>query len=246
MRSGSYLLVAVSLLATVAACNKVADPVVTEFEPSSTLARVRVVNATNTTFDMSANGTEWIGHNLNIRHGVSRCFEVAPGSAPVVRDSATKTSVTGLPTTFEAGKSYALLIYQTSTSATAPHSYLAWETDSYIPPTDSGGLRFLNASPNAGTGVDVYLNIPNSTAVPPMNAANRVATNVPLSTATNYLNLPSDVTYQVRITRTGSTTSANTLIDGTTWVLAGESSTYILGIPSLTSTAFRSAAIGGC
>jgi hypothetical protein len=244
MRSGTKLLVAFSLAASVAACSKEASTVITEFTPSSTLARVRVLNTTNTTLEMSSPAGEWAGINRNIRHGVSRCFELAPSTAPLVRDSATQTELTGLPTNFEAGKSYALLIYRPTTTATT-YSYLSWETDSYIPPVDSGGFRVLNASPNAG-GVDVYVNIPNAAAVPAMTAANRVATNVPLATAMNYLNLRGGTSYQVRITRTGSTTTANTLIDGTATVIEGESMTYVLGIPAVGATAHRSFTAGGC
>ena len=246
MRSGIRVLAAVSFLAAAAACDNDPSTTITEFVPSASLARVRVLNTTNTTLQMSSPAGEWAGVNSRVTHGNSRCFDLAANTAPLVRDSATLTELTGLPTAFEAGKSYAVLIYRPTTTATS-FSYLSWETDSYTPPaTDSAGLRFVNASPNAGN-VDVYLNIPNAASIPPMTAANRVAQNVPLATLTNYLPVKGNVSYQVRVTRTGSTTTANTLIDATTTVMPGESASFVLGIPSVTAaTTFRSFTAGGC
>jgi hypothetical protein len=246
MRSGSHLIVAVSLAAAVAACSNEPDITITEFQPNAALSRVRVVNLTNTTLEFSSPAGEYAGVNRNIRFAGSRCFELQPNTAPLVRDSATQTELTGLPTTFEAGKPYSLVIYRPTTTATT-YSFASWEADTYVPPTaDSAGMRFMHLG-TGQAGVDVYLNIPNSASPPALTAANRVATNLAFGAVTNFRPVKGNVSYQIRVTRTGSTTSANILRDETFTVQPGESGTYILGMPSVTAaTTFRSTSVGGC
>ena len=246
MRSGTYLFAAVSLVAAVAACSKEPGVTVTEFVPSATMARVRVLNATNTTLELSTPAGEWAGINKNIRFGVSRCFELEPNTAPLVRDSLSQTLFTGIPSAFEAGKTYSLIIYSTTAAPAAPtYAYTALEQNTFVPPTpDSAGIRFLHVGAGQ-SNVDIYMNIPNAAAVPPLTAANRIAQNVPFASVTNYFPIKGNVNYQVRITRPGITNA--TLIDQTYQAVMGESNTALLGMPSATATTtFRQSTAGGC
>jgi hypothetical protein len=246
MRSRSHLFVAVSLIAALAACSKDPAIVTTPYEPSATLARVRILNTTNTTLEYSSPDAEWAGINKNIRFGVSRCIELAPNTAPLVRDSATQTALTGLPTTFEAGKTYSLIIYSTTAAPAAPtYAFTSLEQNAYVPPSaDSGGIRFAHLGAGQAL-VDVYMNIPNAAAVPPLTAANRIAQNVPFASVTNFFPVKGNVNYQVRITRNGITNA--TLVDQSYQAVMGESSTVVLGMGTVAApTTLRQSTAGGC
>jgi hypothetical protein len=250
MRIG-FRVLALAAFATVTACGKEGAETFNPITPNLSKVRVRVINATNTNLDFAIPTGDFIGHNTNVSHGNSRCLEIDPGQTIRIQQFLTKAPLADPPTTtFKAGEVHAILVYNPTTTATN-FAYMTWLADAQnTPPADSGGLRIVNANPgsptSAGGAVDLYLNLPAS-PTPALTAAIRKATNVPVGSASAYFPVPGRVSYQVRVTRTGSTTTANTIITTTATVLETENTTLVLGIPSIVApTTHRIFSTGGC
>jgi hypothetical protein len=249
MRIG-FRILALAAVAALTACGEERAGTITEYVPDPTMVRVRVINATNTNIDFAAPTGDFIGHNTNVSHSNSRCIEMAPGGAVRIRDFPTKTAYAPPPTTtFEAGKSYSLLVYN-PTSAANTVAYLTWQNEGQnTPPADSAGLAIVNvnsANTTSSGQLDVYIN-PNVDPAPALALANRKVIALPVGGMTPYFTVGGGTSTHLRLTRTGSTTSGNTLLNSTHTPLAGQNTVWVFGIPSLTAaTTQRSFTTGGC
>src|SRR5688572_16327071 len=104
MRIG-FRVLALPPFPTLPACGKEGAETFNPITPNLSKVRVRVINATNTNMDFARPTGDFIGHNTNVSHGNSRCFEIDPGQTLRVREFLTKAPLADPPTAaFQAGE----------------------------------------------------------------------------------------------------------------------------------------------
>lgn len=199
-------------------------------------ARVRIANATATSFDVASNGVVVAG-NAAIGFGLaSNCTPtnaLTPGLA--VRIAGTSTTVPGLATSYQSGVSYTVVAYPNAVGTTQ----FATVADLFTPLSGQSGLRVFNAGAT-GTSYDVYVTDPGA----PLAAAASTFNNVTAGAFTTFANVTAGTQQQMRVTDAGTKTL---LLDiGSTVLIAGQSATLVIAPPAAGSTTLRSFFVTSC
>jgi hypothetical protein len=199
-------------------------------------ARVRIANATATSFDVVAGGVVSAG-NAGIAFGQSSNCTPTNALAPdlSVRVAGTLTPVPGLATSYQSGVRYTVIAYSNAIGTTQ----FATVADLFTPLAGQSALRVFNAGAT-GTSYDVYVTDPGES----LAAAAPTFNNVTGATFTTFANVSGGTQKQMRITNAGSKTL---LLDaGSTPLVAGQSATLVIAPPVAGSSTLRSFLVTGC
>ena len=201
-----------------------------------TSARVRIANATATSFDVASKGVVVAG-NAAITFGMSSNCTPTNALAPdlSVRVAGTLTPVPGLATSYQSGVSYTVIAYPNAVGTTL----FATISDAFAPVAGQSALRVFNAG-LPGTSYDVYVTDPGE----PLAAAAPTFSAVAGGTFTNFSNVSSGALRQLRITNANS--KAVLLDLGSTALTAGQSVTLVIAPPLVGTTTLRSFFVTGC
>jgi hypothetical protein len=199
-------------------------------------ARVRIANATATSFDVASNGVVFAG-NAGIGFGLSsNCTPtnaLTPGLS--VRVAGTLTPVPGLATSYQSGVSYTVIAYSNAVGTTQ----FATAADLFTPLAGQSALRVFNAGAT-GTSYDVYVTDPGES----LAAAAPTFNNVTGGTFTTFANVSAGTLRQMRITNAGFKTL---LLDiGSTALIAGQNLTLVIAPPAAGASTLRSFFVTGC
>lgn len=251
MRIASHALSVVLMAAALAACADLNKETTNLIEPDPLKARIRVFNATNTNVNFAANGAAATALNTNRPYGGTACFVVDPATPglSIVQNVSGADIPLPTSTTFEAGKSYMIVLYNPTTTTTN-FGYAIWDVDggAFTPHADSAGLRAFNAAPASGTAaIDLYVNPPAVapatepalTTMTPQNA------NVAVGALGSFFNVQAGSSYQYRVMRNNVKTGT-ALINTTNTLVKGEKATVIIGLPATGTTTLRATSTQGC
>jgi len=199
-------------------------------------ARVRIANATATSFDVASKGIVFAG-NAGISFGLSSNCTPTNALAPdlSVRVAGTLTPVPGLAATYQIGLNYTVIAFPGPLGGTL----FATIADDFTPVAGQSALRVFNAGA-VGTSYDVYVTDPGeplATATPSFSA-------VTGGTFTTFGNANADTPRQVRVTNTGS--KAVLLDLGNTALITGQSVTLVIAPPLAGTAALRFFYAAGC
>lgn len=199
-------------------------------------ARVRIANATATSFDVASNGVVLAG-NSGIGFGLSSNCTSTNALAPTlsVRIAGTTTPVPGLATSYQSGVSYTVIAYSNGVGTTQ----FATVADVFTPLSGQSALRVFNAGAT-GTSYDVYVTDPGES----LTAAASTFDNVTGGSFTTFANVIAGTQRQVRITNAGSKTL---LLDlGNTALIAGQKLTLVIAPPATGASTPRSFFVTSC
>jgi hypothetical protein len=258
MRIGFNVLAVASLVAATA-CTSSEGGSFNPVTPSTTQARLRMINATsNLTAKFHAGPGTATALNSNLAATVSRCFLVNPAdpqisilvsTAPTAVGAFADVPVTLPAQTFEAGKSYVLAIHHVNTTPSDVR-VTVWDAEGgFTASGDSAGLRVFHAAPSViGGAMDTYVNRnPASDTLLSNPAVRKIVSAQPIGTLSSYFNVLTGGSYQYRMTRAGITNA--TIINTSNTLQPGQNATVII-FPSATSltatTAYRASTTQGC
>ena len=199
-------------------------------------ARVRIANATATSFDVASNGVVYAG-NAGIGFGLSSNCTLTNPQTPglAVRVAGTQTPVPGLATSYQSGVSFTVIAYS-SAVGTTQFSTIA---DLFTPLAGQSALRVFNAGAT-GTSYDVYVTDPGES----LAAAAPAFNNVTGATFTTFANVDAGTQRQIRITNAGTKTQ---LLDlGSTALIAGQSLTLVIAPPAAGTSTLRAFFVTSC
>jgi hypothetical protein len=199
-------------------------------------ARIRIANATPTSFDVASNGVVLAG-NAGIGFGGSSNCTPTNALAPdlSVRPAGTLTSLAGLETSYQSGVSYTVIAYPNAVGTTL----FATTADTFTPVAGQSALRVFNAL-LLGTSFDVYVTDPGESLASAVPAFNSVAG----ASFTTFSNVASGTLRQLRITSAASKTVLRDL--GSTVFIAGQRVTLVIAPPLAGTTMPRSFFVTGC
>ena len=199
-------------------------------------ARVKIANATATSFDVASNGVVSTA-NAAIGFGSSSsCLSTNPQTPGLaVRVAGTQTPVPGLATSYQSGVNFTVIAYPNALGTTQ----FATIADLFTPLAGQSALRVFNAGAT-GTSYDVYVTDPGealASAAPTLN-------NVTGATFTTFANVSAGTQRQIRITNAGAKTL---LLDmGSTALVAGESLTLVIAPPAAGTSTLRAFFVTSC
>jgi hypothetical protein len=200
---------------------------------SATNATVRLVNSWNTSLALLQGGTALSGGS-NIPFGSSSACASVNASTPglTVVQNGTTTPLAGFAPTLQAGSSYSLVAYPTTTGA----AQFATLSNTFTPAAGQTGLRVFNAT-SATTGYDLFVTASGAALTTP------TVSNTLSGSSSAFVSVPAGSS-QLRVTTTGGTT---TLLDlGSQTFTAGQNATLIIAPPATGTTALRGFLVTGC